>query len=316
MAAMIAIENLRKSYGEVAALSGISFDVPRGQVVGFLGPNGAGKSTTMKILTGFVEATSGSCRVAGINVAKDPVEARRHIGYLPESNPLYEDMMVYDYLEHGDAMRGIPSKDRKKKVYNAVERCGLGPVVSKDIGDLSKGYRQRTGLAHAILHEPDLLILDEPTTGLDPNQIVEIRSLITDLGQEKTVLMSTHVLSEVQATCSRVVIISDGKLVADDAPENLTSESSTVDVVIGAANGTAPDKERVRAMLSTLPGVTDVLERDDVVETAAVGFRLHANEDPRRALFAGVVNEGWVLLQLDRAQQSLEDTFRKLTLEA
>lgn len=316
MAAMIAIENLKKSYGEVAALSGISFDVPRGQVVGFLGPNGAGKSTTMKILTGFVEATSGTCRVAGIDVANDPVEARRHIGYLPESNPLYEDMMVYDYLEHGAAMRGIASKDRKKKVYNAVERCGLAPVISKDIGDLSKGYRQRTGLAHAILHEPDLLILDEPTTGLDPNQIVEIRSLITDLGQEKTVLMSTHVLSEVQATCSRVVIISDGKLVADDAPENLRSESSTVDVVIGAANGTPPNKESVRAMLSTLPGVTDVLERDDVAEAGAVGFRLHASEDPRRALFAGVVKEGWVLLQLDRAQQSLEDTFRKLTLEA
>ena len=312
MTAMIAIENLTKHYGDVRAVNGISFDVPRGQVVGFLGPNGAGKSTTMKILTGFVEATSGQVKVAGIDVAHDPVGARRHIGYLPESNPLYEDMMVYDYLLHGAAMRSIPSDQRKRKIHDAVDRCGLGPVISKDIGNLSKGYRQRTGLAHAILHEPDLLILDEPTTGLDPNQIVEIRNLITDLGREKTVLMSTHVLSEVQATCSRVVIISDGTVVADDSPEHLSGESSTVDVVIGTAEGT-PDKQRVRTVLATLPGVSDVLDRDDVIEPNAVGFRLHATDDPRRALFAAVVRENWVLLQVDRAHQSLEDTFRKLT---
>jgi ABC-2 type transport system ATP-binding protein len=214
---MIAIDRLSKVYGATHAVRGISFEVPKGQVVGFLGPNGAGKSTTMKILTGYVEPTDGAAKVGGTDVTATPIETKKRIGYLPESNPLYDDMMVQDYLEWIAEIRRLPKNTRQSRIQTVVERCGLGQVIGKDISQLSKGFRQRVGLAQAILHDPDLLILDEPTTGLDPNQILEIRELIKELGQEKTVLMSTHIMQEVQATCSRVIIINNGEIVADGA---------------------------------------------------------------------------------------------------
>ena len=308
-APMIAIRDLSKSYGPTKALQGITFEVPRGQVVGFLGPNGAGKSTTMKILTGFVEPSGGTVRVGGIDVAEDPVAARRLIGYLPENNPLYEDMMVEEYLDWVADVRAVPAGDRPKKIASAVERCGIGNVRGKDVGELSKGFRQRVGLAAAILHEPSLLILDEPTTGLDPNQVVEIRHLIRDLGREKTVIMSTHVLPEVQATCSRAIIVSDGKLVADGSPAELASEGGVVKVVVALP----ADAAAVRAALAAVAGVTEVVV-DEQGEPGALTFVVrHAGDDVRRAVFAAAVQAGLVLLGLERRQVSLEETFRRLT---
>jgi ABC-2 type transport system ATP-binding protein len=312
---MIRIEGLTKRYGATEALKGLSFEVPRGQVVGFLGPNGAGKSTTMRILAGSVHATAGRAFVAGIDVATDPVLARQRIGYLPENNPLYDDMMVVEYLRFVADVRGIGGDKRKTAITNAVERCGLTSVIGKDIGQLSRGFKQRVGLAQAILHEPDLLILDEPTSGLDPNQIVEIRALIKKLGEEKTVILSTHILPEVQSTCSRVLIISDGKLVADDTPERLTasaSEGGAVSIVLASKHGPLESAAAKGALLK-VAGVTSVEEAaGEGFGTAGFSVRF-SSEDPRRALFDTCITNDWVLLELRRTQVSLEDTFRKLT---
>lgn len=311
---MIRIEGLTKRYGHTEALKSLSFEVPRGQVVGFLGPNGAGKSTTMRILAGYLTPTSGRARVGDVDVVESPVQARRLIGYLPENNPLYEEMMVVDFLHFIAQARQVDKAVRSARIKSAVERCGLGNVISKDIGQLSKGYRQRVGLAQAILHEPDLLILDEPTTGLDPNQIVEIRSLIKELGKEKTVILSTHVLSEVQSTCSRVLIINDGQLVADDSPEHLTSGGEgAVTLVLASASGERLDSSQVLAALRSVAGVLGVEEAPGEGH-ATLGFRVRFGaEDPRRGLFECAVKHHWVLLEVRRTQVSLEDTFRKLT---
>ncbi|MBI5495275.1 MAG: ATP-binding cassette domain-containing protein [Deltaproteobacteria bacterium] len=311
---MIQIDGLRKSYGAFEALKGLTFDVPRGQVVGFLGPNGAGKSTTMKILAGYLAPSAGVARVGGVDVTADPVATRRMIGYLPENNPLYEDMMVREFLEFAADVRGIPTGERGQKIRHAVERCGVGPVWGKDIGQLSKGFRQRVGFAQAILHNPDLLILDEPTSGLDPNQIVEIRHLIKELGQEKTVIMSTHILPEVQATCSRVLIIAAGQVVADDSPERLTEgEGGIVTVVVAPKNGTPLDAGRIRGLFSALPGVQEV-KNSDAEGEGTLGFEVrHGKQDPRRGLFEAAVQNGMILLELRRRQVSLEETFRRLT---
>lgn len=310
---MIRIEGLSKRYGSTEALKGLSFEVPRGQVVGFLGPNGAGKSTTMRILAGFVTPSGGRAQVGDVDVVADPVRARRLIGYLPENNPLYEEMMVADFLRFVAEARGVERSVRSARLRSAVERCGLGTVLGKDIGQLSKGYRQRVGLAQAILHEPDVLILDEPTTGLDPNQIVEIRQLIKELGREKTVMLSTHVLSEVQSTCSRVLIVNDGRLVADDSPERLTSSDGALHLVLASRTGPLVDVERAAAVLRGVPGVTQVEKADDE-GLGTAGFRVRFGaEDPRRALFEALVQHGLMVLELKRTQASLEDTFRKLT---
>ncbi len=312
-APMIQIDGLTKHYGRTHALRGISFEVSKGQVVGFLGPNGAGKSTTMKILTGFVDATAGMVKVAGISVADDPVGARRHIGYLPENNPLYEDMMVEEYLEYIARIRRIPADKVRAAIDTAVARCGLQKVRGKDIGELSKGFRQRVGLAQAIVHDPDLLILDEPTTGLDPNQVVEIRNLIRELGKEKTVILSTHVLPEVQHMCGRALIISEGRIVADGAPDQLSSDGGRVELVVTGKRG-APSAEATRALLKALPEVAEVQERTTGEKDAlAYSLTTRGNADPRRALFAALVDAELVLLSLDKKALGLEETFRKLT---
>ena len=312
-ASMIEIKNLKKNYGETQALRGLNFEVPRGQVVGFLGPNGAGKTTAMRILTGYMSPSSGDVKVGGINVVRDPIQTRRKIGYLPESNPLYEEMMVQEYLEYGASVRRIENSQRATAIKNAVERCGLGPVRGKDIGQLSKGYRQRVGLANAILHDPDLLILDEPTTGLDPNQVLEIRSLIKELGEEKTVLMSTHILPEVQATCSRVLIVSQGEIVADDAPDILTQSGGRVELELALRSGTVLSGDQISGLLEKLPGVKEVTSVKPE-EDSALAFSLRiGEEDPRRALFDLAVDHGLIILRLDRQRISLEETFRRLT---
>lgn len=311
---MIRIEGLTKRYGSTEALKSLSFDVPRGQVVGFLGPNGAGKSTTMRILAGYLTPTEGKAFVGDVDVVADPVKARALIGYLPENNPLYEEMMVVDFLKFIADVRKVDPAKKQAAIKSAVERCGLGGVIGKDIGQLSKGYRQRVGLAQAILHDPALLILDEPTTGLDPNQIVEIRALIKELGQEKTVILSTHVLSEVQSTCSRVLIINDGKLVADDSPERLTTTGEgTIHLVVASRTGATLDGGAVTAALKAVPGVTGV-ESVEGEGHGTLGFSVRFGvEDPRRALFEAIVKNDLLILEVRRTQQSLEDTFRKLT---
>ena len=312
-APMIEIQDLWKRYGETQALRGISFEVPRGQVVGFLGPNGAGKSTAMKILTGFVGASSGSVRVAGIDVAADSVRTRRRIGYLSESNPLYDEMMVEEYLHFVAQVREIEATSRDACIQKATERCGLSEMRGRDIGELSKGYRQRVGLAQAILHDPDLLILDEPTTGLDPNQVVEIRSLIRELGREKTVLMSTHILPEVQATCSRVLIISDGLVVADDSPDRLVEEGGRIDLELVPREGRASSAS-LFSSLELLSGVQQV-EAVEAEESGAMAFVLKVGvEDPRPAIFDLAVGQGLVILKLARRRVSLEEIFRRLTV--
>jgi ABC-2 type transport system ATP-binding protein len=238
------------------------------------------------------------------------------IGYLPENNPLYDEMMVRDYLGFVAEVRDVPKAQRSTRIANAVERCGLGSVIAKDINQLSRGFRQRVGLAASILHEPDLLILDEPTAGLDPNQIVEIRKLIKALGQEKTVILSTHILSEVQSTCSRVLIISAGRLVADDTPERLAAgegNSSTVSVLFAHRYAQVIDTNSIRTALGMLPGVTAIEDADGEGQ-GTVGFRIRAGaEDVRRSLFELAVKQDLVLLEVRRTQVSLEETFRKLT---
>ncbi len=309
---MIRVENLTKDYGSFRAVDKVTFNVHKGEVLGFLGPNGAGKSTTMKMLTCFLAPTSGSAQVAGHDVFDQSLAVRQHLGYLPEDTPLYRDMTVLEYLEFAAEMRQMDPSKRGARIKEVGGRCGLSDVAGKLIGELSKGFRQRLGLAQAILHNPDILVLDEPTSGLDPNQIVEIRQLIKELGKEKTVILSTHILPEVQATCTRILIISGGKLVADDTPEALRArEKGSRYRVVVEANGTAQDTVRAK-----LAGITGVARCEKIAtETGAHAFALDAgtSSDLRREIFRAAVDNHWPLLELVRESVSLEDVFRNLT---
>jgi ABC-2 type transport system ATP-binding protein len=308
---MVEVTKLRKDFGSTRAVSDITFAVNRGEIVGFLGPNGAGKTTTMRMLTGYLRPTAGEARVGGIDVADDRLAAQRLIGYLPESAPLYDDMMVVDFLDYVGELRGLDRATLHARKREVCRRCGLMDVLGKDIGQLSKGYRQRVGLAQAILHDPALLILDEPTSGLDPNQIVEIRELIKDLGREKTVILSTHILPEVQATCGRIIIISDGKLVADDTPDALTEgdAGAVINLVVKTT-----DASRVQRLFAALAGVRNV-DLADGEGAGTVGLRVRASgtADPREAIFKAAVDNQLVLIAMSRERVSLEDTFRRLT---
>jgi ABC-2 type transport system ATP-binding protein len=313
---LVEARSLRKDYGTTRAVQDVSFQVSRGEVVGFLGPNGAGKSTTMKMLTGFLRPTGGSAVVGGIDVGEDPLAAKRSIGYLPENAPLYDEMMVIDFLDFVADVRSIPATQRRERLRTICGRCGLTEVLGKNIGQLSKGYRQRVGLAQAMVHDPDLLIFDEPTSGLDPNQIVEIRELIKELGREKTIILSTHILPEVQATCGRIIIINAGRLVADDHTETLTGAraGAVIHLVVKGRDGQAPAESAFQAKLGGVAGVHTV-ERVEGEGAGTLGFRIHAagETDPREAIFRAAVEDGLVLLDLHRERVSLEDTFRQLT---
>jgi ABC-2 type transport system ATP-binding protein len=311
--AMIEVEGLTKDYGAARAVDQVTFNVRKGEVLGFLGPNGAGKSTTMKMLTCYLAPTAGRARVAGFDVFDQSLEVRRRIGYLPEDTPIYRDMTVLEYLQFAADMRQMDPTKVPGRIKEIGGRCGLAEVAGKLVGELSKGYRQRLGLAQAMLHDPDILILDEPTSGLDPNQIVEIRSLIKEIGREKTVILSTHILPEVQATCSRIVIISGGKLVADGTPQDLRQrERGSRYRVIVEKNGAAP--EAVRDRLATLAGVARC---EPIVggEQNALSFSIDggASDDLRKTIFRAAVDNHWTLLELARESASLEDVFRHLT---
>ncbi len=309
---MVEARGLRKDYGATRAVDNIAFKVSRGEIVGFLGPNGAGKTTTMKMITGFLRPSGGNTFVAGINVQEEPLAAQKRIGYLPESAPLYNEMMVIDFLRFVADIRGIPPGEQDARLRAMCQRCGLMNVLGKDIGQLSKGYRQRVGLAQAMLHDPDLLILDEPTSGLDPNQIVEIRELIKELGREKTVILSTHILPEVQATCSRIIIVNEGKIVADDNTEHLTTGDAGAVIRLVVKRTDGADYDRLRSLLANLPGVRAV-DRHDGEGEGTHGFTLRASGDPREAIFSTAVSNNFVLLDMHRERASLEDTFRRLT---
>ncbi len=308
---MIEIRNLTKYYGETLAVDNISFDIPRGQVLGFLGPNGAGKTTTVRIVAGFLPPTSGNVSVDGHDVVTSPMESRKRIGYLPENTPLYTEMNVVDYLRFTVDMRRDGISNPRSRIMEVIERCGLREVVNKDISELSKGYRQRVGIAQALVHDPPILILDEPTVGLDPNQIVEIRQLIRDLGTEKTVILCSHILPEVEATCERVVIISNGKIAADGSPKELQASSEGKVTVYLQVKG--PSVE-VRDGLTRVPGVAGVADMKSV-SADVTGFTLQTfkGSDPREGLFRFCVEKGYVLLEMSRKEISLEDVFRDLT---
>jgi ABC-2 type transport system ATP-binding protein len=303
---MIEVERLTKVYVDRPVVDDISFFVPEGQVVGFLGPNGAGKTTAMRMLTAFLPPTAGRVVVAGIDVDQDPVGLRRHLGYLPENVPLYPEMRVDEYLGFRAAIEELPRTERRMRADDVVERCMISDVRRQVIGTLSKGYRQRVGLAGALIHQPQVLILDEPTVGLDPNQIIKVRELITELGADHTVILSTHILPEVEQVCERVFIIDRGRIVADGTPEELRTRmvgNPSVRVELKGANGDA------RPALIALPGVIDVSDQ------GGGRFRVEhgPEEDPREAIFRLAVDNGWVLTALTPERASLEDVFVRLT---
>ena len=301
----IEIEHLSKSYGRIRALEDVSFKVDPGEVIGLLGPNGAGKTTLMKILTGYLEPDGGEVRVHGIDVVGDPISAQRRIGYLPESAPLYSEMIVQEYLDTMAAMRGVPYADRREKMIEAIRATGLEDRVVQPIGTLSKGFRQRVGIAQAIIHQPDILILDEPTTGLDPTQIVEIRDLIKRLASKTTVLLSTHILSEVEAACERVLVIMRGELRADAKLADLRNANAAVVAIDAAAEG-------VEAKLKEIAGVTRVEpigERDSLQRWRVTSS---AEDDVCPALFEALRATTWKVSELRPEPKSLERVFRDL----
>ena len=309
---MIEVQNLTKRYGRVTAVDDISFRVERGEILGFLGPNGAGKTTTMRILTGYMPATEGKALVAGFDVFDQPIEAKRRTGYLPETPPLYPDMTVHEYLSFVAKIKGVPPAERRERVQQVMVRTRVDDMASRLTSKLSKGYRQRVGLAQALIHNPDVLILDEPTAGLDPKQIIETRQLIKQLAGDHTIILSTHILPEVSQTCERVVIINKGRVVAVDTPDNLTARlqgSQTMYVQIDANGADAV------SALGRVPGVTRVVESDR--KAGIVGYEVEGERgrDIRRDLARAVVGSSWGLLELRPMRMSLEEIFLSLTTE-
>ncbi|MDH3270045.1 MAG: ABC transporter ATP-binding protein [Gemmatimonadota bacterium] len=306
---MIAVEGVTKRYGDVLAVDDLSFEVSRGEVVGFLGPNGAGKSTTMKMITGTLQPDSGSVRFDGAAISENLIEAKRRVGYLPEANPLYDDMLVADYLEYVAELRGLSPEVTRSGVANAIDETDIASVFYRPIGECSKGYRQRIGLAAAILHQPEILILDEPTEGLDPNQRVEIRRLIGALGRERTVLLSTHVMQEVESTCSRLVILRHGRLAADGAVDELIANRGAGVRYVVEAEGSG-----VAEAVANLPGVSG---HDVRAVEGRTRVELHSREsrELRPEIFALARDRGWTLWELHREKASLEQLFRDLTAD-
>ena len=306
---MIKVENLTKRYAGHPAIQDLTFEVGKGEIMGFLGPNGAGKSTTMRILSSFMPPTSGRASIAGFDIFEQSLQARAHLGYMPENVPLYNDMRVTEYLDYRAALKGVPHRRIAERVGDVKELCGLKEVEKKIIGTLSKGYRQRVGLADALVHEPDLLILDEPTSGLDPNQIRQVRDLIKNLGKQHTILLSTHILPEVEMTCSRVIIINKGRIEACDTPENLlgqirTASGVVVEAKVGSDNGVEE--------LKKIAGVRDVTASTEG-EWEIFALRVEANTDVREEVYRLASARHWTLRELTQRKATLEDVFVEIT---
>ena len=309
---MIEVQHLTKRYGRVTAVDDVSFRVERGEILGFLGPNGAGKTTTMRILTGYMPATEGKAIVAGFDVFDQPVEAKRRTGYLPETPPLYPDMSVLEYLQFVAKVKGVAGSERRERIQTVMRRTRIDDMANRLCAKLSKGYKQRVGLAQALIHNPDVLILDEPTAGLDPKQIIETRQLIKELAGDHTIVLSTHILPEVSQTCQRVVIINKGRVVAVDTPENLTARlrgSETMYVQVDAMGADAA------SALQRVPGVTRVVATAGHDGFAGYEVESQQGHDIRRDLARTVVSSGWGLLELRPLRLSLEDVFLSLTTE-
>jgi ABC-2 type transport system ATP-binding protein len=313
---MIKVEGLSKRYARNVAVDNVSFEVQKGQIVGFLGPNGAGKTTTMRILTCFLPPTAGTANVAGYDVLQHPMEVKRRIGYLPETPPLYPDMEVGEYLEFVGRLKGIARGELKRRVADVAERCAVADVRNKLIHKLSKGYRQRVGLAQAIIHNPDVLILDEPTSGLDPKQITETRSLIKSLAGDHTIILSTHILPEVEQICEQVVIISKGKIVATDSVSNLTNRlrgAESITVAVEPRGGNSLDSAFVQQRLEQVPGVSRVLSRDARERRLLFELESLQGRSIRGDVARAVVESGWDLTELRPVALSLEEVVLQLT---
>lgn len=307
----IIVENLTKTYGTQKAVDDISFTVKTGEVLGFLGPNGAGKTTTMKAITTFLVPDNGRINIGSFSTSKDPEEVKKHIGYLPENNPLYTEMPVIDYLEYTAELYGIPKNKVKERLLEMVRICGLEGEKHKNIGELSKGYQQRVGLAQALIHDPEVLILDEPTSGLDPNQIIEIRELIKRIGKEKTVILSSHILAEVEATCDRIMIINKGKIVADGTPNDLRKRAQGHEILqITIEDG---ESNEVFESLKKL----ETVELVDFIDGKDNAFEVQSKQDKssRRDIFRLCAGKGWVLTEMAVFETKLEDVFRELTMK-
>ncbi len=307
---MIELTNVTKRFGQKVAVDGVSFEVQKGEIVGFLGPNGAGKTTTMRVITGFFPPTEGKVKVAGIDVVSDPVHAKEKIGYMPENVPLYKELQVHEYLQFIAEIKGVPKDKIEARINKAMEEAGAAEVRNMIIGKLSKGYRQRVGLAQAILNDPEVLILDEPTVGLDPKQIKEIRNLIKNMKGERTIILSTHILPEVNMTCDRVVVINEGKIVAQDKVENLTKtfqKSGRIYVQVEAP------KAQFEQEIEKIRGVTKVTEAEKI-EEGAYAYNIDTEEgaDLRKEVVNKIVKKDWGLLELKKVDLTLEEVFLKL----
>ena len=311
---MIHVKNLSKYYGDFCAVDQISFDIERGEIVGLLGPNGAGKTTTLRMLTGYFRPTSGSIHVKEYSIEDNALQIKRLMGYLPESAPLYHTMLVYDYLQYIASIRGLNREKRRGRIMELVDLCSLDQIMHKSISELSKGLKQRVGLAHAMMDDPEILVLDEPTSGLDPNQIVEIRDIIKEIGKEKTVILSTHILSEAEATCDRLVIINKGKIVADDTTRALkqrANEEYTLHVSFKGA-----ELSEVEKSLSPINGIKRIIQTEtDDKQILHLNLTCFADHDIRGDVYATIRKTDWELMEFYRETESLENIFRELTTE-
>jgi len=310
---MIHVESLTKYYNDLCAVDQISFDISKGEIMGLLGPNGAGKTTILQILTGFLRPTSGNIRVKDYSIDEDSLQIKKLLGYLPESAPLYHDMLVYDYLDYVANLRGIDSSNKISRIRHLSNLCGISEVMHKTINELSKGFKQRVGLAHAMMDDPEILVLDEPTSGLDPNQIIEIRDIIKQIGKEKTVILSTHILSEAEATCDRIVIINKGKIVANDSTQTLKQSAGGNNLIsISLQNA---EFEPVRQQLTSISGISDILQVRDDNGILDLKLTCMSSADIRGDIYKKVKQTDWILLEMHQETQTLENIFRELTRE-
>ncbi len=311
---MIHVENLTRYYDDFCAVDGIHLDIQKGEILGLLGPNGAGKTTTLRMLTGYLQPTAGQVRVKDFTIGPDTLEIKKRIGYLPESAPLYHDMIVYDYLNYVADIRELKNEHKLSRIYELAQLCGLNTVMHKTIGELSKGFKQRVGLAHALMNDPEILVLDEPTSGLDPNQIVEIREIIRKIGREKTIILSTHILSEAEATCDRIAIIHQGKIVADGSTQSIKQSAGKERMLYITLDNA--DFAAVRQRLEAVEGVVridDITHSDSTILDIKIFVR--SDSDIRKNIYQVIRQADWLLLEFRQETQTLEHIFRELTLE-